>query len=815
MQQQYQITGMSCAACAARVETAAGGVPGVESCQVNLLTGTLRLECDAAYSEQALRAAVTAAGYGVADDDSPESAKNERDAEERQLKRRWVVSVCLLVPLMVLTMGHMIFPLPDVMHTPLGMTVSAALQLALTLPVVLINRRYFTRGYAALFHRSPNMDTLVAVGSSAALLYGLYILIRMIAALALGRPDEVAAYSGQLYFESAAMILTLVTVGKYLESRSKGKTGSAIAGLLALSPDTATVLRDGREVTVPTAQIQVGETVLVRPGGRIPVDGVLLEGSGGVDESALTGESIPVEKEPGDTLSAATINLTGFLKLRAERVGEDTTLAQIVRLVENANATKAPIARLADRVAGVFVPVVMGISIATLIVWLLVGHSLSFALSNAICVLVISCPCALGLATPVAIMVGTGRGAEMGVLFRSAEALEQLHKVTTLVLDKTGTLTNGRPVVTDLVPLEISEELLLTVAYSLEHASEHPLAGAIVAAAQARSLPLREMDSFSAVSGKGIVAEHGGITYCAGSLRFLEEQNVQVPEQLRSMMDSGKTLVYLSADSRCIGAIAIADTLRPGAREAIERLHADGIQTVLLTGDNRQTAEAIARQVGIDRVVAQVLPQQKEQEVARLCESGVVAMVGDGINDAPALTRADVGIAVGSGTDIAIESADVIITGSDLRAIDEAIRLSRAVIGNIRMNLFWAFFYNCIGIPLAAGVLYPAFGLLLSPMIGAAAMSLSSVCVVTNALRLRRFDKTKASKEEKIMQTVKFPVSGMMCQHCKSTVEKALQAVPGVQSVVVDLEGGAVTVTGSAAEDALKAAVRAAGYETP
>ena len=812
MQKIYQVTGMSCAACVARVEKAVNATEGVQSCAVNLLSGSLQIQAGETFSEDQLFAAVRDAGYGIGQQKAV--TEKQENPEEKQLLRRWVSSVCLLVPLMVLTMGHMVgIPMPHYFHTDAGRLVHAALQMVLSLPVLIINRKYFTGGIKSALKLSPNMDTLVALGSGASFLSGVIVMIRMVLALSNQNSALVTELSGQLYFESAAMILALVTVGKYLESRSKGKTGSAIAGLLALSPDTASVIRDGTEVLIPTAEIQVGDLVVVRPGGRVPVDGVIEEGSTNVDESALTGESIPVSKGPGDRLSAATINLTGFVRFRADRVGEDTTLSQIIRLVENANATKAPIARLADKVAGVFVPVVLGISVITFLVWAIAAHNLSFALSNAIAVLVISCPCALGLATPVAIMVGTGRGAEMGVLFKSAEALEHLHKVTTVVLDKTGTITTGKPVVTDIVPVQgVSEETLLTLACSLEAGSEHPLAGAILECGAQRGITPKHLDSFSSIAGKGVVAELNGASYCAGSLQMMTEQGITPPEALQDLTGSGKTVVFLSMDETCIGALAIADTLRESAKEAIVRLHGEGIRTVLLTGDNRRTAEAIAAQAGIDDVVAEVLPQQKEQTVAELCGKGnVVAMVGDGINDAPALTRADVGIAVGSGTDIAIEAADVIITGSDLCAIAEAVRLSHAVIHNIRLNLFWAFFYNCIGIPLAAGVLYPINGWLLSPMIGAAAMSLSSVCVVTNALRLRRF-KPKEKKGETKM-AITFTVNGMMCPHCKAAVEKALYAVAGVEKVDVDLEGKKVSVTGTAGEDVLKAAVRAAGYE--
>ena len=685
----------------------------------------------------------------------------------------------------------------------------AFVQLLLTLPVVIIYRKYFINGYRNLVKRAPNMDTLVAIGSAAGVIYSFY-------AIATGETMG-------LYFESSGMILTLVTLGKYFETRAKGKTGQAIEKLMDLSPKTAYVERDGKEAELPVEEVTAGDIVAVRPGGRIPVDGVVISGSSAVDESALTGESMPVEKEAGDKVAAATINKTGYLRFRAEKVGEDTTLAQIIRLVEEAGGSKAPIARLADKIAGVFVPVVMCIALAATVVWLLLGKTVDYALSVGISVLVISCPCALGLATPVAIMVGTGRGAELGVLFKSAESLEELHKINTVVMDKTGTLTEGKPVVTDLRPNGLS---LLTLAAGLEKQSEHPLAEAIVRRVDEEKLTAPEAVNFRSVPGKGVEAELDGVKYCAGNRAFLTEYGVAV-ETAETFAEEGKTPLYFAAaDGRFLGTIAVADVEKKTSRQAVEALRARHMEVVLLTGDNERTANVIAKRLGITRVISGVLPADKEKTIRTLQEEGkVVAMVGDGINDAPALMRADVGVAIGAGTDIAMESADVVLMRSDPMDVVRAVDLSRAVIRNIKENLFWAFFYNTLGIPVAAGVLIP-LGIKLSPMIGAAAMSLSSVFVVTNALRLRFFkpknavadgqteEKTtiQSNEEEQTMKTV-LQVEGMMCGHCKAHVEKALLAVPGVESAEADLDTKTATVMGNADRTALIAAVKEAGYE--
>ncbi|MDO4845025.1 MAG: heavy metal translocating P-type ATPase [Oscillospiraceae bacterium] len=820
MKQKFDVTGMSCAACSARVEYVTKKLPGVRSAAVNLLAGSMTVNYDETVcAEETIIRAVEGAGYGASP--AKNTARRLHEAQEAELKamrRRIVLSAVFLLFLMYVSMGRMLgLPQPQALQSP---KILAVTELLLTIPIIALNYRYYTRGFGALFRGAPNMDSLIAVGSAAGLLYSLYTLVQIFL------PGDASALVHELYFESSGMILTLVTVGKYLETRAKGKTGRAIEKLLDLSPKTACVLRDGEELTVPVAEVEVGDTVLLRPGQSVPVDGVVLEGVSAIDQSALTGESIPVEKRPGDRVDAATINGSGFLKFRADRVGEDTTFAGIIRLVEEAGSSKAPISRLADRISGIFVPTVMGISLLTAVVWLLAGKSFSFALSNAIAVLVISCPCALGLATPVSIMVGTGQGAGSGILFRSAEALELLGRVNAVVLDKTGTLTEGKPTVTDILPESGDERELLTIAAALEQGSEHPLAAAVLEKAAEESIAIPSAEDFRSVPGRGVAATVEGLRYLAGNPAFLEENGIACPQK-QTLLAEGKTLLYFAEEAgKLLGVIAAADREKPNAAQAVKRLRETGLRVYLLTGDNRAAARVIGEKLGVDEVIAEVLPQEKEQKVRALQETGkVVCMVGDGINDAPALTRADVGIAIGAGADVAIESADVVLMRSDPLDICGGVELSRAVLRNIRMNLFWAFFYNVIGIPIAAGALYLSFGIRLSPMLGAAAMSLSSFCVVSNALRLRRFrpsyEKTGKAPEEPItipLQAEKgkkmtnLKISGMMCQHCKAHVEQALRAVPGVTEVTVDLEKGAAQVAGGEVE-ALIAAVKNAGYE--
>lgn len=817
MKLKFTVTGMTCAACSARVEKVTKAVSGVDSVQVNLLGGTMTVETRTEAAATDIIKAVADAGYAAALDGDRKQAEKAEKAEtaEKEMKKRIIGSAVFLVVLMYFTMGHMIgLPVPRWYHGQENALVAALLQVFLTLPAVYLNRVYYSRGLKALWHRSPNMDSLIAIGSGAALVYGVAALFRMAYAMGHGDWETVNYYRGQLYFESAAMILTLITLGKYLETRAKGRTGDAIRALLDLRPESAVVLRDGTEETVPASQVKVGEILLVRAGGRIPVDGTVLEGRASVDQSALTGESVPVEKEPGDTVAAATVNTEGFLKLRADKVGEDTTLQQVIRLVEEAGGSKAPIARLADRIAGVFVPAVMGIAAVTFLVWLLAGQTLEFSLTCAISVLVISCPCALGLATPVAIMVGTGRGASMGVLFKNGAALEHLHSVDTVVLDKTGTLTTGKPAVTDILPANISEQELLKIAAALEQPSEHPFARAILD--RAEGLEPLQAEDFETLPGRGVAGSVGSLRCFGGNRRLMDEQGIPVPEY-PELAAQGKTPLYFgTADGTFLGAIAAADVLKEDSARAVAAMRERELQVVMLTGDNERTARAIAGKAGIDQVISDVLPADKANAVRKLQAGGRrVLMVGDGINDAPALATADVGMAIGAGTDIAMESADVVLMGSSLSGVSSAIRLSKATIRNIRQNLFWAFFYNCLGIPIAAGALYLPFGIQLSPMLGAAAMSLSSVFVVTNALRLRRFRPgpvREKTKEETIVTTV-ICVEGMMCTHCKAMVEKVCKAVPGTVDAVVDLKAKNVTVTGDASPDALKKAITDAGYE--
>ena len=848
--EQYNVTGMSCAACSARVEKAVKKVPGVTSCSVSLLTNSMGVEGTA--SPAAILSAVQEAGYGA----SPKNASASKtsgasadldalaDHETPKLKRRLIASLGFLLVLMYFSMGHMMWgwPLPrwfDGNHIAMGLV-----QLLLAGIVMVINQKFFINGFKGLLHGSPNMDTLVAMGSMASFVWSTYALFAMTRAQVDGNNELVMHYMMEFYFESAAMILTLITVGKMLEARSKGKTTDALKSLMKLAPQTATLLREGAEVTVPIAQVKKGDLFVVRPGENIPVDGLVLEGSSAVNESALTGESIPVDKAAGDKVSAATTNQSGFLKCEATRVGEDTTLAQIIRMVSDAAATKAPIAKIADTVSGFFVPAVISISVLTTLVWLLLGREFGYALARGISVLVISCPCALGLATPVAIMVGNGLGARNGILFKTAASLEAAGRTQIVALDKTGTITSGEPRVTDILPAEgVSESELLTLAASLEQKSEHPLAKAVLAYAETETIACPDVTDFAALPGNGLSARLDGMEIYGGNAEFIAAK-ASVPAELQAeaarLAAEGKTPLFFGGAGRLMGVIAVADTLKEDSPRAIRELQNMGIRVVMLTGDNQRTADAIGRQAGVDEVIAGVLPDGKEAVIRRLQESGKVAMVGDGINDAPALTRADTGIAIGAGTDVAIDAADVVLMNSRLSDVPAAIRLSRATLRNIHENLFWAFIYNIIGIPLAAGVFIP-FGLTLNPMFGAAAMSLSSFCVVSNALRLNLFDvhstkhdraaknaaslpavsaqpaavaNKESTKEDTAMKKT-LKVEGMMCGHCEARVKKALEALPEVDEAVVSHEAGTaiVTLNAEVADDVLKNAVEAQDYK--
>jgi len=826
---QYQVTGMSCAACSARVEKAVSKVPGVTACSVSLLTNSMGVEGTA--GEQAVIAAVEAAGYGASVKGAPAVAAPAADDpladhETPALKRRLYSSLVFLVALMYLSMGHMMWgwPAPAFLaknHVAMGLA-----QLLLTAIIMVINQRFFISGFKSLWHRSPNMDTLVALGSTASFVYSVYALFAMTGAQARGDAAQVMGWMHEFYFESAAMILTLITVGKMLEARSKGRTTDALKGLMKLAPQTATLLVDGQERTVPIGDVKQGDLFVVRPGENIPVDGVVLEGHSAVNESALTGESIPVDKAEGDAVSAATVNQSGFLRCQATRVGEDTTLSQIIRMVSDAAATKAPIAKVADRVSGVFVPVVIAIALIATAVWLATGADFGYALARGISVLVISCPCALGLATPVAIMVGNGKGAKNGILFKTAVSLEEAGKVRVVALDKTGTITTGQPRVTDVLPAPgVTDEQLIAAAYALEQKSEHPLAHAVVERAQNLGLTAQEVSDFVALPGNGLTAMLDGEALSGGSLAFISGRT-EVSGDMRAQADhlsgEGKTPLLFSRGGRLLGMIAVADAIKPESPQAVRELQNMGIRVVMLTGDNQRTAEAIGRQAGVDQVIAGVLPDGKESVIRSLQSQGKVAMVGDGINDAPALTRADIGIAIGAGTDVAIDAADVVLMNSRLTDVPAAIRLSRATLRNIHENLFWAFIYNIIGIPLAAGVFIPLLGWQLNPMFGAAAMSLSSFCVVSNALRLNLFDphsarkdhKIKFAKEPKTMQKT-LKIEGMMCTHCSGRVKKALEELPGVVSAEVSHENGTAVVTMSTPVDdaTLKKAVEDQGYQ--
>ena len=863
VKQKYNVTGMTCSACSAHVEKAVRGVQGVSEVSVNLLTNSMVVESDAPLEQDVIVKAVEHAGYGAspADDRGAGPAakpggapvQNPMQAQLKNMRMRLWVSFAFLAPLMYVSMGSMAgLPLPGFLTGHENAVGFSLTQLLLTLPVVYVNRKYYEVGFKTLLRGSPNMDSLIAIGSTAALVYGVFAIYRIGYGLGVGDHALVSQYHMDLYFESAAMILALITLGKYLETRSKGKTSEAITKLMDLAPKTAAVERGGMETVIPVEEVVVGDTVLVRPGQSVPVDGVILEGNTSIDEAAITGESIPVEKGPGSTVIAATINKAGFFKFRATKVGADTTLAQIIRLVEDASSSKAPIAKLADKISGVFVPVVIGIALAASIGWLLAGQTPEFAVSIGISVLVISCPCALGLATPVAIMVGTGKGAENGILIKSGEALETAHSINAIVLDKTGTITEGKPAVTDILPVgALAENELLALAAGLERQSEHPLAQAVLECAARRGVQPYEVTDFKAVFGKGIEGRYAQELYFAGNEAMLAERGMALPAPVKQKLDAlageGKTPLLFCGEKTVLGVIAVADTVKPSSAAAIADLKRMGIDVTMLTGDNRRTAEAIRRQLDIPHVIAEVLPQEKEQHVAALQQQGkTVAMVGDGINDAPALARADVGIAIGAGTDVAIESADVVLMKSDLADAVTAIRLSKAVIRNIKENLFWAFFYNTVGIPVAAGLLYLPFHLRLNPMIGAAAMSLSSVCVVMNALRLKRFKAhpahaaaeqeaflssvpaqpraerielpqneniNKNDREEKQMKTITLIIEGMMCQNCRSHVDKALNGISGVAANVSLEEKKAVcTVEDGVSADTLKAAVEDAGY---
>lgn len=853
MKEQFDVTGMSCSACSAHVEKSVSKVEGVSQVTVNLLTNSMQVEFDAAKTDTGfIIKAVEEAGYGASiksegnitvaerKTESGEDAVSLQQKNIANMKRRLVISVIFLVPLMYVSMGHMIYNWLGLGMPPITMNylhgnenaiTYAFTQLLLLLPILFVNQKYFRNGFKTLVKRSPNMDSLIAIGASASILYGIFAIYRIGYGLGHGNAEIVSHYSHDLYFESAGMILTLITVGKYLETKSKGKTSEAITKLMNLAPKTVTVIREGKEQVIDVAEVLTGDVFLIKPGEAVAVDGVILEGRSSFDESAITGESIPVLKQEGDAVVSASINKAGLIRAKATKVGSDTTIAQIIRLVEEASSSKAPIARLADKISGIFVPTVIGIAVVTFAVWIFCGAEFEFAMSNAIAVLVISCPCALGLATPVAIMVGTGKGAENGILIKSGEALETAHLVDTVVMDKTGTITHGKPVVTDILCVgDLSEEQLLIVAGSLEKGSEHPLADAIVGYCEERQLPLQRVTEFQAFFGKGI---EGCVAleytqnqrtfpqkYYAGNEKLLEEKKIpisdDVKKQILNLAKDGKTPLLFAEEQALIGVIAVADVVKENSKEAVGQFKNEGIHVIMLTGDNEATAQAIKKQVGIDEVIAGVLPNQKEEKISALKKAGhKVAMIGDGINDAPALASADVGIAIGAGTDVAIESADIVLMKNDLLDAVGAIRLSKAVIRNIKQNLFWAFFYNSIGIPFAAGLLYPVWGIRLNPMFGAAAMSLSSVCVVSNALRLKGVRLYKKEREERKMMTTTLNIEGMMCAHCQGRVEKALKEVPGVTEVTVNLEAkNAIVVTEeNVAADTLKAAVVDAGYE--
>ncbi len=822
MTEKFNVTGMTCSACSAHVEKSVKKLNGVKSVNVNLLQNNMHVDFDeTAVSVDDIINAVVSGGYGASVAGKEQEKKdNKVDNEISNMKFRLIVSLVCLVPLMYISMGHMWgWPFLSVFHGAENGITFALTQMLLTLPIMYVNRKYYITGFKTLFHGAPNMDSLIAIGSGAAFVYGIIAIYCIGYELGHGDKEFAHSYMMNLYFESAAMILALITLGKFLESRAKGKTSQAIEKLIDLSPKTAVVIRDGKEVTVGVDDVQIGEIVVVKAGQSVPLDGVIVEGNGAIDESAITGESIAVEKNVGDKVIGATINKSGYFKFKVEKVGEDTALSQIIHLVEEASASKAPIAKLADKVSGIFVPVVISIAVITIIVWLLLGKGISFALSMGISVLVISCPCALGLATPTAIMVGTGKGAQYGILTKSAESLETAHQVDTVVLDKTGTITEGKPSVTDIAPVGISDKELLQIAASIEYLSEHPLAKAIVE--KADGLELSDVADFEQIVGQGVKGNVDGKKVLAGNYKMMRENNIEVSED-EIFANDGKTSLYFAVDNKFVGIIAVADTIKETSRQAIEDMRNMGLDVIMLTGDNAVTANAIKNKLPLSSAVAEVLPSDKEEEVRKLQQSGhKVAMVGDGINDAPALTRADVGIAIGAGTDIAIESADIVLMKSDLQDVVTSIELSHSVIKNIKENLFWAFFYNALGIPIAAGVLYGIAGLKLNPMIAALAMSFSSVFVVSNALRLRFFKpkrnsiKTVKNEKENITMTKTIKINGMMCSHCTGRVGEVLNAIDGV-SAEVSLDNGGqavVTLAKDVSDDVLKKAVVDAGYE--
>ncbi len=847
MSRKFDVTGMTCSACSAHVEKSVSKLVGEGNVTVSLLTNSMQVECDdKKVSDYEIIKAVEDAGYGAAVAGAVKSSEKKEsvvDNELKEMKTRLIVSFIFLIPLMYVSMGSMVgLPQPSFLSGHGNAVSFAFTQFLMCLPILYVNRKYFQVGFKTLWHRAPNMDSLIAVGSTAALVYGIFAIYRMSYGLGVGNEELVMKYHMDLYFESAVMILTLITLGKYLETRSRRKTSEAISKLTELAPETAVIETENGEKEIPIEQLAIGDIVIVKPGVRIPADGTVVDGTSAVDESALTGESIPVEKAVGDKIIAASINKNGFLKFKAEKVGSETTLAQIIQLVEDASASKAPIAKLADKIAGVFVPIVMVIALITAVAWLALGYEFEFALSCAISVLVISCPCALGLATPVAIMVGTGKGAENGILIKSAEALETLHLVKTVIMDKTGTITEGKPVVTDILSDGISEDELLKIAASVEKPSEHPLAGAIIEAAEEKNIALKEIKEFTAVSGRGIIAESDGKTIYAGNKKMMDENGISsngFEDKEKKLSEEGKTVLYFAEKDKILGIIAVQDVPKQTSKAAIRQFKKLGIDVVMLTGDNKRTAEAIAKNLGITNVVAEVMPQDKEAVVRSFQEEGgKTAMIGDGINDAPALARADVGVAIGAGTDVAIESADIVLMKSDLMDAVTAVKLSRATIKNVKENLFWAFFYNTICIPLAAGLWYPMFGIKLNPMIGAAAMSLSSVCVVTNALRLKLFkpnneaDYAEVDGDEEFNNNVETDiilhdenegenvmkkemiVEGMSCMHCSGRVEKALNEIDGV-SAKVDLEKKTayVDLTKDVSDEVLSKAVTDAGYD--
>ena len=879
MKERFDVTGMTCSACSSHVEKSVGKLTGVENVSVNLLTNSMQVEFDENKLDTAgIIKAVEDAGYGAAVKDghakSGTKTSGQSDSQEnsglsaveqnvKNMKKRLIVSLIFWIPLMYVSMGHMIYqwlniPMPpftmNFLHGNENAITYAFTQFLLLLPILIANQKYFKNGFKTLWHRSPNMDSLIAIGAGAAILYGIFAIYRIGYAMGHGDMAVVHQYAHDLYFESAGTILTLITIGKYLETKSKGKTSEAITKLLNLAPKTVTVVRDGVEQVVDAADVGKGEIFLVKPGESVAVDGIVLEGKSSFDESAITGESIPVPKQEGDAIVSASMNKSGLIRAKATKVGEDTTIAQIIRLVEEASSSKAPIAKMADKIAGVFVPAVITIALITGVIWLISGATFEFAMSTAIAVLVISCPCALGLATPVAIMVGTGKGAENGILIKSGDALETAHQIDTVVLDKTGTITQGKPVVTDIICAagkNADKTQLLQIAGSLEKGSEHPLAEAIVNYCETNSIALEKVTDFNALFGKGIEGTVSGTHYYAGNEKMMEEKGISLSteqkNQIRELAKQGRTPLLFADEKQFLGIVAVADVVKPTSKEAVQKFRDYGIHVIMLTGDNEVTAQAIKEQVGIDEVIAGVLPTQKEQKISALKQAGhKVAMIGDGVNDAPALASADVGIAIGAGTDVAIESADIVLMKNDLLDAVGAVKLSKAVIRNIKENLFWAFFYNSIGIPLAAGVLYPLFQIKLNPMFGAAAMSLSSVCVVSNALRLRwvklhdakktqsephqdvaastiadinqhnaldnNIKSTNNDKGESTMTTT-ISIEGMMCAHCQAHVEKALKEVAGVTEVTVSLENKNAVVTGDASVEALKQAVVDAGYE--